>query len=205
MKFEWQGRLIGVQPRIRLTRSFDQRQHTYLGYVIIVDGIVDDNRGLFRIGIGKGAQSKYQFQSSDRVSGLCEPAANPDMEPADYYKVSKIKLMARGTISNPPPWTGPADDLDIYRERGHRRLSRKTYETKCLACKWGCRMAVEMITDQWNPDKRRFRTETFCYGPKSCLLYKAGPIRKVPGRHGMIWEEEDWIDEQETMHRGPED
>jgi hypothetical protein len=24
-------------------------------------------------------------------------------------------------------------------------------------------MAVEMIIDQWNPSKRRYRTETFCY------------------------------------------
>ncbi len=30
-------------------------------------------------------------------------------------------------------------------------------------------MAVEMIIDQWNPSKRRYRTETFCYGPRSCL------------------------------------
>jgi len=29
-------------------------------------------------------------------------------------------------------------------------------------------MAVEMIIDHWNPSKRRYRTETFCYGPRSC-------------------------------------
>jgi hypothetical protein len=29
-------------------------------------------------------------------------------------------------------------------------------------------MAVEMIIDQWNPEKRKYRTETFCHGPKSC-------------------------------------
>ena len=43
-------------------------------------------------------------------------------------------------------------------------------------------MAVEMIVDQWNPSVRRYRRETFCYGPKSCLSYKSGPTRKVPGR-----------------------
>jgi hypothetical protein len=31
-KIGWQGVLLSVQPRIRLTRSFDQRSHTYLGY-----------------------------------------------------------------------------------------------------------------------------------------------------------------------------
>jgi hypothetical protein len=28
----WQGAILGIQPRIRLTRSFDERAHTYLGY-----------------------------------------------------------------------------------------------------------------------------------------------------------------------------
>src|SRR5580700_10412015 len=32
--------LLSVQPRIRLTRSFDQRSHTYLGYTLKVRGIV---------------------------------------------------------------------------------------------------------------------------------------------------------------------
>jgi hypothetical protein len=76
---------------------------------------------------------------------------------------------------------------------------------KCLACIWGCKMPVEMIIDQWNPSKRRYRTETFCYGPKSCHFYKAGPTRKVPGRKGMTWEEEDWVDEDATSHRGDHD
>jgi len=30
-KIPWQGVLISVQPQIRLSRSFDQRSHTYLG------------------------------------------------------------------------------------------------------------------------------------------------------------------------------
>ena len=46
---------------------------------------------------------------------------------------------------------------------------------------------------------------TFCYGPKSCPVYKAGAPRKVPGRKGMVYVEEDWVDEQETSHRGPDD
>ncbi len=30
----WQGTVLAVQPRIRLTRSFDERTHTYLGYAL---------------------------------------------------------------------------------------------------------------------------------------------------------------------------
>ena len=68
---------------------------------------------------------------------------------------------------------------------------------------WGSEMAVEMIIDQWKPSVRRFRRETCCYGPKSCRHYKPGPMRKVPGRKGMTYEEGDWVDEAATAHREP--
>ena len=32
------GLLVGVQPRIRLLQSFDERQHSYHGYVLRVRG-----------------------------------------------------------------------------------------------------------------------------------------------------------------------
>jgi len=66
-------------------------------------------------------------------------------------------------------------------------------------------MPVELIIDHWNPDEKKYRTETFCYGPKSCRFYRPGPSRKVPGRRGMTFDEEDWVDEEETAHRGPDD
>jgi len=72
---------------------------------------------------------------------------------------------------------------------------------RCKSCIWGCKMAVEMIIDQWNPGRKKYRYETFCYGPKSCSFYKAGPTRKVPGRKVMSWTEEDWVDEGATSHR----
>ena len=78
----------------------------------------------------------------------------------------------------------------------------RTYEAKCQTCIWGRKMAVEMIIDQWRPEQKKYRQETFCYGPKSCSLYRAGPTRKVPGRKGMTWEEEDWVDEDATSGRG---
>lgn len=67
-------------------------------------------------------------------------------------------------------------------------------------------MPVELIVDQWNPRVRGHRFETFCYGPKSCPAYRAGPTRKAPGRKkGMQWEEEDWVDEGATAHRGADE
>jgi hypothetical protein len=46
---------------------------------------------------------------------------------------------------------------------------------------------------------------TFCYGPLSCPLYKSGPPRKLPGRRGMTYTEEDWIDDEATSHRSPDE
>ena len=104
-----------------------------------------------------------------------------------------------------PPWQDVPPPRAIYRERGHRRLDAKTYESKGTACMWGCRMPVEMIVDQWKPEVRRYREESFCYGPLSCSVYRAGPRRSVPGRNGMTWVEDDWVDDEEVRHRTPDE
>lgn len=88
-------------------------------------------------------------------------------------------------------------------KRRHRRLAARTYGKKCSSCVWGCHMPVEMIIDQWNPSVRRYRTETFSYGPKSCRFYAAGPKRVVPGRKGMRWVEEDWVDGKAILWVSP--
>jgi hypothetical protein len=66
-------------------------------------------------------------------------------------------------------------------------------------------MAVEIIIDQRNQSNARWRRETFCYGPKSCAFYKAGPKREVPGRRGTSWTEDDLVDEETTAHRGQDE
>jgi len=129
----------------------------------------------FLVGMGERAHSKHQFRAGDTVSGEAVPVADPRLETVEFYKVSRLKTM-RGRIeeqAQPPPWSGVPPPLAVYRERGHRRLASRTYEERCTTCLWGCRMAVEMIVDQWNPSRRRYRTETFCYGPRSCPLYRS--------------------------------
>ena len=181
--------------------------HVYLGYTLRVQGNVGGEVREFLVGIGAGAQAKHQLQAGDAVSGDALPVADPRLETVEFYKVSNLKVTerAKGTQMQPPPWRGVPQSLPVYRERGHRRLAARRYQTQCTTCILGCHMAVEMIIDQWNPSVRRYRTETFCYGPKSCALYEPGPLRKVPGRKGMSYTEEDWIDEQATAHRSPDE
>lgn len=206
-KIAFSGLVVGVQPRIRLTRSFDQRSHTYQGYVLRIDGNVGSEQRTVLVAIGEAAQEKHQFRAADRVRGEGVPVADPETEIAELYKVSKLVVIERGVDAAmpSPPWLGLPPALDVYRARGHRRLDARTFADKCTTCIWGCRMPVEMIIDQWNPSKRRYREETFCYGPLACSLYKAGATRKVPGRKGMSWEEEDWVDEDAVRHRQPDD
>jgi hypothetical protein len=207
-KLSWEGVVVSVQPRIRLMRSFDERSHSYLGYALRVRGRRDDTESEFSVGIGKAAQAKHGFRVGDRVAGLAQVVPDPRLEAVDLYKASALKLVGREeaeTGSVDPPWHDVPPELADYRERGHRRLDPRTYESRCISCIWGCRMPVEMIVDQWNPGVKRYRFETFCYGPKNCRLYRAGSTRKVPGRRGMSWEEADWVDADATAHRADDE
>ena len=105
------------------------------------------------------------------VSGLAVPVPDPRLETAGFYKTSGIKIEKNieDALPDAPPCLGVPPDLPTYRERGHRRLDARTYESKCLTC------------------------------------IRAGPKRKVPGRKGMSYTEEDWVDEDATSHRGPDD
>ena len=159
-KIPWQGVLLSVQPRIRLTRSFDQRSHTYLGYALKVSGRVGSEAREFLVGVGQGAHTKHHFRAGNAVSGDALPVADLRLETVEFYKVSKLKvgLPEAEDEAPPPPWRGVPTQLAVYRERGHRRLAARTFQQKRWSCIWGCRMPVEMIIDQWNPSRRRYRT-----------------------------------------------
>jgi len=206
-KVVWSGKIMSVQPRIRLTRSFDESSHSYLGYCLIIEGTLDKEQREFSIGIGQVAHEKHQFEMGMVISGESLPVVDERQEPVEYYKTSKLKTLSRpdAEVEAPPPWHGVPPDLPTYRARGHRRLAAATYEKRCKSCIWSCRMPVTIIVDHWNPDVKRYRSETFCYGPKSCSFYKPGPNRRVPGRRGMVSEEPDWVDEDATAHREPDE
>ena len=75
-KMRWRGKLVSIQPRIRLTRSFDQSSHSYLGYVLRVAGTIGNQEKEFLVGIGKGAQVKHMFMAGALIEGECLPVAD---------------------------------------------------------------------------------------------------------------------------------
>src|SRR3990172_4906873 len=97
-KIPWVGTIIGVQPRIRLTRSFDQSSHTYLGYVLRLNGSIGDEQREFVVAIGKAAQLKHAFRVGDHVSGESEPVEDDRTEVAGLYKTSKLKVLNRKDV-----------------------------------------------------------------------------------------------------------
>ena len=88
----WTGRLVGVQPRICLLRSFDERQHSYQGYVIRIEGTCGGEAGEFLIAVGKGAHEKHRFQTGMELSGQSVPVDDPRLEVAGFYKTSGLKV-----------------------------------------------------------------------------------------------------------------
>ena len=120
-KLAWSGRLVAVQPRIRLTRSFDERHHSYHGYVLRVDGMCGNKTREFLVAVGKGAHEKHRFRSGMDLSGLSVPVDDPRLEVAGLYKTSRIRIDKDVDVGLPskPPFQGVPPNLDTYRSRGH--------------------------------------------------------------------------------------
>lgn len=194
-KISFSGQIISVKARIRLCRSFDEISHQYQGYTLVVSGDVEDvPTDEIRVAIGPAAHNKHQFRIGDMITGKAHPIIDPQTEWAQYYKASALKITERGSAEQNRPADmdgGIAPILKDYRANGHVRLAKKTCENSCKACPFGLTMATEITVDQWNPSDKKWRFETHCYGPAECPRYKSGPARKVPGRNGMSWTDND--------------
>lgn len=94
--------------------------------------------------------------------------------------------------------------MEVYEYRGARMLSKSLWKDKCFTCYYATMSNVEI---QWDFDRdiKRYRFESFCYGPKSCRHYKAGRSRSVPykGRDSAL--DTGWLDDVCTENRGWDD
>lgn len=195
-KLKFAGTITAVKARIRLIRSFNEISHAYLGYTLVMDAVVDGKQwNDLRVAVGQKTHEKYRFRIGDQISGEIVPIEKPKQEWADFYKISGLKIINRGNSSEDRPADitgGIAPPLTVYREHGHLRLDPRTYELRCKQCPWGIVMATEIIIDHWNPDKKKWRYESHCFGPRDCPNYRPGKARTVPGRKpGMIWVDDD--------------
>lgn len=132
-KCEWSGRVVSVQPRIRLMRPFDERYHSYQGYALRVDGTCEGGSGKFRIAVGTAAHDKYQFRVGMELNGMAVPVPDPRLETAGFYKASDLKVLKNAESEQlaGPLFQGVHPDLEAYSSRGHRRLDARTYDIEC--------------------------------------------------------------------------
>lgn len=70
-KSTFKGTIISIQPRIRLTRSFDEASHTDLGYAISLDGEINDQNTTSPSALAKqprlNMNSKWMMLSQESV------------------------------------------------------------------------------------------------------------------------------------------
>jgi hypothetical protein len=162
----------------------------------------------FLIGVGQRAHNETPFSNRERGISDALPIPDPRLETVEFYKVSKLKVGLPGAKDEPPlsPWRGVPPPLCGVPRARSSATCRANLPREVLELHLGMSDASRDDHNQSNPSRRRYRTETFCYGPRSCRLYRAGPMRTAPGRRpGMIYTEEDWVDDEATPHRLPEE
>ncbi len=182
-KVNWQGKIISIQPRTRVWRYLtDNLTHYHLGYNFFIEGHSSDAKKQFTVAISEKQQIKGLFRIGDMIKGTAWTKKYEEREFADYYRAGSLKLLDRANENfevKSPPWVLMPPSIQTYEERGARMLSKSLWKTKCFKCIWANMANVEI---QWDFDKdiKKYRFETFCYGPKSCKYYKMGRPRAVP-------------------------
>ena len=124
---------------------------------------------------------------------------------ADYYRAGGLNIIKKADLADilPPPYLIEPPVMAVYEKRGARMLSIGCYKGKCFQCAWATMSAVE-IEFNWGVSKK-YRFESFCYGPRSCKLYKMGKPRAVPYKDCGSTYDEGWLDDICTERRGEDD
>ena len=207
-KINWEGRIISIQPRTRVWRYVtDNRTHYHLGYNLFVEGDSCYSEKHFTVAISEKQQSKGLFRIGDMIKGTAWTKKYEEREYADFYRAGSLRLLDRANEKIeviPPPWIMIPPSLQTYEERGARMLSKNLWKTKCFKCIWANMANVEI---QWDFDRdiKKYRFETFCYGPKSCKFYKMGRPRSVPYKNRDSALDDGYLDELCTEGRDDEE
>ncbi len=149
---------------------------------------------------------KRDLHIGDEIKGTGWTKKYPECEYADFYRTGALKKIQENNVApikDGSPWLSEVPELSVYDWRGCRMLDKKCWSGKCFQCKWAC-MANVSIEYNWGVT-RKFRFESFCYGPKNCKLYKMGRPRAVPYKGCGSSNDEGWLDEICTENRDDEE
>ena len=204
IKINWQGEIVAIQPRTRVWRYLtDNRTHYHIGYNLFLIGDNSDEKKQFSVAISEKQQLKGLFRIGDVLEGTAWSKQYEEREFADYYRAGSLKFLSRVSRKLemlPPPWMTEPPEMKTYEERGARILSKSLWGTKCFQCIWANMANVEI---QWDFDKniKKYRFETFCYGPKNCKFYKMGRPRSVSYKNRGAAIDDGYLDELCTERR----
>ena len=206
-RIRWQGQIESVQCRAWVWRyMMHNRTHHHLGYNLFVKGEEDGRAGRFIVAVSDTQHTKLQFRIGDVFRGTAWPCIKAKHDIADYYRAGGFKAVTRADEqidSAGPPFTGLLSPTEVFERRGARMLDAKRWRKQCFACMWANKSAVEI---EYKFGKvKRYRKETFCYGPRSCPVYNMGPPRTVPYFDSLPSIDEGWMDDLCTEQRGEED
>ena len=205
-KINWQGVIASVQPRTSVWRyRLDNRTHYHRGYILFLDGEARGMKARYSVAISETQQKKLVFRIGDEAKGTAWTIMYSVSDYADYYRAGNLKTIKRAeqVATIPPPYLIEPPDMATYEERGARMLNTTSYKGKCFQCVWATMSAVEIEYD-WGVSKK-YRFESFCYGPKSCKLYKMGRPRAVPYKGDGATYDEGWLDDICSERRGWDD
>ena len=201
-KIEWRGTILSIQPRTTVWRyRLDNRTHSHIGYNLFLNGEAAGLATDFSVAISEKQQSKLNFRIGDEVKGTGWTKLYAVSDYADYYRAGGLKIITQAVPGEtvPPPYLIEPPDMATYEWRGARMLSVSSYKGKCFQCAWAA-MAAVVIEYDWGVSKK-YRFESFCYGPKSCKLYKMGRPRAVPYKGDGSSLDEGWLDDVCTENR----
>jgi len=206
-QIRWQGRIEAVQCRAWVWRyKMDNRTHHHLGFNLFLRGEAAGKTGRFILAVSDTQHGKLQFRIGDEFKGTAWPCIKARHDIADYYRAGGFKVISRASeLTEPsgPPFTGPLPAISVFERRGARMLDAKLWRKECFVCMWANKSAVEIEYDFGKV--KRYRKETFCYGPKSCPLYEMGKPRIVQYVDGYDGEDTGWMDDICTELRDEED
>lgn len=184
----------------------DNRTHHHLGFNLLVKGEADGRAGRFIVAVSDTQHAKLQFRIGDVFRGTAWTCIKAKHDIADYYRAGGFKALSRAdelTDSSGPPFRGLLPAIAVFERRGPRMLDGKLWRKQCFACMWANKSSVEI---EYKFGKvKRYRKETFCYGPRSCPLYDPGPPREVPYFDTFPVIDDGWMDDLCTEGRGTED
>jgi hypothetical protein len=91
-RLDFSGEVVAIQPHVRMTRSFDQREETYLGYIVMLLGEVDAEEREFSVAIDESIQKKHQLRVGDVVAGKCVAVKGGDMGAGGFEDLSDLEV-----------------------------------------------------------------------------------------------------------------